>query len=1410
MADELTTVLRIDGDSASAQAAVAALMTSLRNAAAEAANLFAPIFGGGKDPLKPLADGLDKIPPLAKPARDSVLALAQATARLQVAEGDAAGAVDTLKTALEDADKGTIKAINAQRQLITVEAQLANAAGKAETAMLREAQAVARLQQISGNTPAAIKTLSDALEKASNKSSLPALRAELQKTYLDTNYANSPLIGAIDRISAGLGFLRPILGSTAGTLQTLTNYAGQAAQSLNNTRASVEANAKSANTFLDRISAVNQAIVNFAKDQGGSASATDFFLNLAKGADVAGDRIRASFASIRDSIANTFTRGLGVQTLGLGNLTQEATALTPALSSVAKAGEGASTSLLGMGTAGSSTALVLGGVVAVVGALIIGLAALTAGASAVTSGLIEIGTAGVKTNAQLESIKIGIDTVIASVAEVRNSDGLQLKGAEALTAVLPIAADQLRKLRIDALETSATIADIAPAFQAAIGPGLVAGLTIDQIRENTIKLTQAVTALGLPLDQIKQETRAILSGDINRNTQAAVALGITREAALEAQKQGKFAEFLEQKLQAAAAAGKLVAQTFAAAQSNLKEAGDTFQAVVTEGLFNRLRDKLNEVLPQIFDKSKANLISDNFKGIADTLTNIFNTAGDRIGQVIDFALAKTKEISAFLDENRALIDQTIASVDTLVESVVNLSASIFDAFSPEKKNLVARIKDAVDGLSLGIARMQDDVELLGATFQLVIQGIVLGIEGPLAGALNFLGLGIDGLNKDVDRLLGGIDSALKRIDEGGKNATQIEQRIKQANDRAENFSAFDKMSKEDKELAALFFGGEGLNVPSPTGPPKTDPKVTIKPPKRTGGGDTGAASKARQEASTLLKLLQTQEKEAELINKRITEGLRQSLTDRLISLQTYTELSIRNDQDLLTKRLNALKEEEKAALATAKNSTDAEAKRAEFRLKRLTLEQDADIKAEALRDDLRRTEERAEEDHQNRLLSIRDAARKAIEASIRASVTSGLIGFEEGEKKQIELERERFAEREGLLNANLELAREDVAKRQEIQDQLELLAVERVAFETEASQRINEAQRKEADGFLDLLRKRIKALVDLRRAQIEAAGARAALDVQRGTLNRAQAEEAEIQRRRDLLKIETSERQADIAREAEELKAQARNRAGAAAAIVEIEKQKNEALKAEKERAAAEDAALENQQRAVNLSPIFGEDAALRIAATEQLLGGTVGVLEQLRIAAQATADGLSVSMPTIGQVFAQSALAVADSTAAIITSFLSGQAPLRKAAAALYAAALEPLKKYLLKKATAEFALAAADFAIGNYAGGTKHTLAGVGLSAAAALIDVGGSLIAGGGGGGAAGAAIAGGGSSAGNTAPETISRDTLADRRQQGPTTIILRPEINLRGDISRGVLEVVHEDIRNNGTTRQLIQETAPTG
>ena len=257
--------------------------------------------------------------------------------------------------------------------------------------------------------------------------------------------------------------------------------------------------------------------------------------------------------------------------------------------------------------------------------------------------------------------------------------------------------------------------------------------------------------------------------------------------------------------------------------------------------------------------------------------------------------------------------------------------------------------------------------------------------------------------------------------------------------------------------------------------------------------------------------------------------------------------------------------------------------------------------------------------------------------------------------------------------------------------------------------------------------------------------------------------------------------------------------------LLEIKRLGNAALKAEEDRRTAEIAATEEQKRAQQLTAGgFGQDAAGAIAGIESAIGRTLTGLEQLRVSSATTAAQLGEDLPTIAGIFTQASDAIVDSLAPLIASFVSGKQRIRQVAAAFYAAALQPLKDYLLKKSKIQIALGIADLADFNFPGAAKHFLAGAALAAAAGLIDVGGSLIGGStneGGTVGAGISPSGGGSSAGGT--RVIQQgETRPIQPAPQPVQVIIRASV-----APGAILDVVHQDIKDNGQTRQLIKQNA---
>ena len=1090
-----------------------------------------------------------------KTATDSALGLARANSALQTVQGNLSGAQDTLTKALAGVEKQTIQTIRAQTQLASVQgkevAEVTKVAAEAFRSLARAATEAAAAQ---------VKAARDAGAAAKAQAAEAAKLAAAEKAA-----ANQRL-----QLAQANARLQAAGGNLAGAQNTLkTALAGVTEQTLQTIRAQTQ-------------------LANVQNRIGQIASGTNFGKLL-------GD--------LRTSIS-AFSGAGG----GFGGIIGQIQSLASILPSVASAGTEAGAGLGAVSAAAGGMSAALGPVIIGVGLLVAGIGGIALIAGGAGSGLRSIAEEGIATNRQIESLQLGIATVIASVGDLRNSDGIQLRGLDALNAAIPLASDQMRKLRIDALQTAATFQDIAPALQAGLAPGLNAGLTLDQVRKNVISITQAVTAIGLPLDQIKQETRAILSGEINRNTQAAIALGITRQAALEAQKQGKFAEFLEEKLREAAAAGALVAKTFEAATSNLQEARSTLFALVSEGLFDQLRDKANEVLPKIFDLNSSNLISNNLNGIADLLTRIFDTAGKTITDLIDFVVKGIQSINQLINENRSAIGAIIQSFDEIVR-IVGLIIGDFVSLISGSDQWGTRIRfvdDVLLSIVAGMGNLRDLIKVVTAGFQIAGSTVVQFLLTPLEAVADITAA-IASLIPGLGDKAAAEARAIKGIREAAENAAK--QGEKNLVEGMKNFGktgaeAVKRIEEARKRAAAdvRAVPGLGRKTPADTGAKLAGGRGRAKEDE----DGKKAAAAAREQAKQELKDLQLNEKEAELRNRRETEQLKDALQARILSIQDFTQKAIDLDNILLATRLATFKAEESAAVRTAKTKAEADVKRREISLKADQAILDSERRQQELREAQQNEELKNEESRFKRLLELREAIRDQETQAVGGQVKRNQITNAEAEAKLLDLERERFDDRKALIERGLALETNETEEKRRLTDELKKLSVERATFETEALEREQEARAKDAALFSRYINARVEAVRGLRAAQLDLQRAQADV-LKQFTATRSLGVGQDLEAQREIARLSSADNERSISEQFEQVRRRAVEAKASAAELIEIEKGKNAAL------------VIERARLAIELQAI---DA--KISANERLSGGGFQSLFSERVQEMASQVGLA------------------------------------------------------------------------------------------------------------------------------------------------------------------------------------------
>lgn len=282
---------------------------------------------------------------------------------------------------------------------------------------------------------------------------------------------------------------------------------------------------------------------------------------------------------------------------------------------------------------------------------------------------------GLEFNQVIETANLGIASLITAQAQLKDGSGAVLTGVEALRAAQVLATDQVNKLRIAGLQTTATTQELVVAFQQAVGVGLRWGLTLDQIRKLTIQMSQAAGALGLPMNQLNEEVRDLLGGNINaRNTRIATALGITNEQIRQAQAAGNLFGFVTSRLEAFSVAGEKTAQTFSGVMSNVKEALQNIAGTATAGLFDKLKITGQKALEEIFDMKNAR-ISSKFAGILDVASTVFGELGDMLASAIDAGVAGAEELSNWLKESHLEIDAIFKTAGLLGRTIADLAGS---------------------------------------------------------------------------------------------------------------------------------------------------------------------------------------------------------------------------------------------------------------------------------------------------------------------------------------------------------------------------------------------------------------------------------------------------------------------------------------------------------------------------------------------------------------------------------------------------------------------------------------------------------------------------------------------------------------------------------------------------------------
>lgn len=299
--------------------------------------------------------------------------------------------------------------------------------------------------------------------------------------------------------------------------------------------------------------------------------------------------------------------------------------------------------------------------------------------------------------ATIETATLGIGAAFMTAGKyVDATTGKVLEGADALKAAQVDSKAIIEELKIANLNTIATLDQLITAYQQTLPVAMARGFNRQQVKDFTLAMIQAAGAIGLPFEQMGEETRSLLTGAINpRTSRIATVLGLRNEdiAVFKNDAQGLF-NFLMDKLKAYQVAGFEAQTTWAGLWSNMKDMAFQYLGEGMRPLFDAIKDGLISISRSMVSvNEQTGKVTWNpeflrsMKEFKDGLTEIIADV-IRLGMLLDKVAGSYTAFRAWV-YRREPRSGVLGTVDELIG---RQSASLFGEYGNRKENLKAAIE----------------------------------------------------------------------------------------------------------------------------------------------------------------------------------------------------------------------------------------------------------------------------------------------------------------------------------------------------------------------------------------------------------------------------------------------------------------------------------------------------------------------------------------------------------------------------------------------------------------------------------------------------------------------------------------------------------------------------------------------
>ena len=367
-------------------------------------------------------------------------------------------------------------------------------------------------------------------------------------------------------------------------------------------------------------------------------------------------------------------------------------------------------------------------------------------------------TGGIQFNRTIEDSTIAMAALFTTAGRVFDAQGNMLRGQEAFNRAIVIARDQTAKLRIDALGTIATFEELQRAFQGSVGPGLEAGLNVDQIRTFAVRISQAAGALGIAQNQLIEESRSFLRGTIQaRTTLVASILGVSNKIVKEAKDSGRQVEFFKTILDGFRFSADATQQSLTGLIARLKDTFSQATGKAAEGFFDALKQSLADTSALFVTLGR------NAKGVVVSLTPnpsavaILRGVFDALTRGLDILQAGLRKIpiqeliTSFIGLG-GILESSVAIFTGFIQGGVqgfSILVGLVGIFSEEIGGLDVKNLESI-GKSVGLI----SILLVGAgTAAAVLAGAMRLVKSPVTRIGGAIGLLVVGLKKVASEIL---------------------------------------------------------------------------------------------------------------------------------------------------------------------------------------------------------------------------------------------------------------------------------------------------------------------------------------------------------------------------------------------------------------------------------------------------------------------------------------------------------------------------------------------------------------------------------------------------------------------------------------------------------------------------------